>query len=124
LNRSFVSENKIMGSILAWIAGFGVALMTSGMYLFLLKKGYSISMSDLSTFKFGGFRQTVAGLTALDPLLLMTMGIITFLFAPFIRVVGAIWIFAVKEKDSTYVWISCGVLLIMFSGFIIRQVLG
>nr|WP_269438368.1 DUF1634 domain-containing protein [Phosphitispora fastidiosa] len=66
-----------------------------------------------------GFSEVIAGVMALNPMAIMTLGILVLLFTPFLRVIAAFFSFLLIEKDINYSLISLGVLLIMILSLLV-----
>lgn len=102
--------NMAMSSVLKICAGFSLVLMATGVALFLYKGGPKsltevIPVVDLT--------EALKGSARLEPVSLMTTGIIVLIAIPLVRVIGAFFSFWFIEKDKLYACISLGVLIIL-----------
>lgn len=102
--------DKAISSVLKISSGFSLILMASGLALFL-SGGRQVDLTrDL---RITGLTETLAGIFQLDPVALMTMGIIILISTPLVRVAGVFFSFWFIEKDKVYALISLGVLMIL-----------
>ena len=107
---------KIIVGVLQLGSGVSAALMIAGLGLFLAHSGTGPNLPGPG---FMGFRQSLTGVLSLQPMALMTLGIMVLLLTPFLRVVGAFLSFSLVEKDFKYALISFGVLLILTASFFV-----
>ncbi|WP_418791708.1 DUF1634 domain-containing protein [Phosphitispora sp. TUW77] len=113
MNRSF-DINRILEILLRAGSVLSIVLMAGGMVLLLASDG-GLNEQRLEGH---GFVQLIAGVIALNPIDIMTFGILVLLFTPLLRVIGAFFSFLIK-KDIKYSVISFGVLLIMILGLLV-----
>lgn len=66
-----------------------------------------------------GLRQALAGAVGLEPVALMTLGILVLLLTPFLRVVAVFFSFMLIEKDFRYTLVSMGVLMVLAASLVI-----
>ena len=112
-NKTVNAESRKINRILAMVlrvgSGLSVILMTLGLALFLAAGG-GLSGQEV---KGAGFLQVMAEVLNMNPLALMTLGILVLLVTPYLRVFGAFISFTFIEKEMNYALISFGVLLIL-----------
>jgi len=108
---NFVSEHRMMGTVLRLVAGISIILMAAGMVMYLAGGG-----AGTGNGAFVGMSETLAGAMALEPVPMMTLGLVILLFTPVLRVMGALFSFLFAEKDPMYALISLGVLIILVVG--------
>ncbi len=116
MNRDGMNVNRIIANILRLGSVISAILMLAGLFLFLVK-GYPQQEAHIL-----GFPQALAGSLALEPVALMTLGIVILLLTPLLRVVGAFFAFLLFEKDWKYALISLGVLLILSASLFVPGV--
>ncbi len=102
-----VNVNRVIVNILRFGSTVSVFLMLTGLFLFLARE-YSIQ-----EYRNMGIRQAAAGALALEPVALMTLGILVLLLTPLFRVVGALFSFLLVEKDRKYALVALGVLIML-----------
>ena len=113
MNQNLTGTNKTTVTILRVVSVVSIGLMGAGLGLFLAG-GQTIAGAH-----FMGFRRAFSGALSLQPVALMTMGIIILLVTPSIRVIGALFSFLFVEKDVRYALISLGVLVILAASLFI-----
>jgi len=107
--------NRILALLLRTGSVLSVALMAAGLAFALAADGGLEGQRAAGQ----GFLQVIAGVMALNPMALMTLGILALLFTPFLRVIAAFLSFLLIEKDIKYSLISFGVLMIMILSLLI-----
>ena len=110
MDKNISAANKIISNILRLSSGLSILLMTGGLVLFLFRSGMAVKIPIVRIL---GFIPALTGSLSLEPLSLMTLGIIVLIATPYFRVVGAFLSFLFIEKDRKYTLISFGVLLIL-----------
>ena len=109
MNSKDSNTNRILAMVLRIGSGLSVILMTLGMALFLAAGG-GLSGEEV---KGAGFLQVMTEVLNMNPLALMTLGILVLLVTPYLRVLGAFISFTFITKEMNYALISFGVLLIL-----------
>ena len=116
MNHNITGTNKTTVTILRIVSVISIGLMGAGLGLFLA------GGQTITGVHFMGFRQAFSGALFLQPVALMTMGMIILLITPSIRVIGALFSFLFVEKDVPYALISLGVLLILAASLFVPGV--
>ncbi len=109
MNQKSIDINRILAMLLRAGSALSVILMAAGLMLALAAVGGLEGQRAAGL----GFIKVITGVMELNPLAIMTLGILVLLFTPFLRVIGAFISFLMIEKDIKYSLISFGVLLIM-----------
>ena len=102
--------DKAISTVLKISSGFSIALMVSGLALFLSRGRQAGLTSDVRT---TGLTEALTGIFQLDPVAFMTLGILILISTPLLRVAGAFFSFWLVEKDKVFALISLGVLIIL-----------
>ena len=106
--------NIILSRVLKIGAYLAIALMVLGLVLF--KGGFSIDTSIL------GLNSVFRGVFQLNPLALMTIGLLVLILTPVLRVLAAALTFLLIEKDRKYFFISAGVFIILMISILLAYV--
>lgn len=109
-------SDQIISRVLRYGSGLSIVFMLSGLVLFVIKKYHQAGAGKTP---FLGIHQALAGCLVLDPVALMTTGILILLLTPLLRVVAAFFTFLLVEKDTVYAAVALGVLLILAAGFFV-----
>lgn len=108
-------SEKLVAGVLRLGSILSIILMAAGLGLFLLKGGQpgfqEVGLAVIS--------RLPAGVLALEPFSLMTLGVIVLMLTPFLRVVATLISFLTVERDLKYVLISLGVLVILVFSFFV-----
>ena len=113
MNHNITGANRTTVAVLRIVSVISIGLMGAGLGLFLAGD------QTVTGAHFMGFRQAFSGALFLQPVALMTMGIIILLVTPSIRVISALFSFLFVEKDVRYALISLGVLVILAASLFI-----
>lgn len=115
MRQNVQKSEKIIVKILRLGSGLSIALMIAGLGLFLAKGG----SVELQKAGFAGLHSLLAGVATLEPISIMTLGVIVLLLTPMFRVIAAVFSFLIIERDIKYALISLGVLVILAVSFFV-----
>lgn len=108
--------DNTMSNVLKICSGLSIILMAVGLLMFLTGGRQAHLTGDI---RVTGFGEALKGIVQLDPVALMTAGIIILIAMPFLRVAGAFFSFWFIEKDKVYALVSLGVLVILGAGMFV-----
>ncbi len=106
--------NRVISLVLKVSSGLSMFLMAVGLVLFLSKPEQMSSRTGEVP-----FREVLAGALQLEPLEMMTLGIIILISTPFLRVAGAFFSFLFIERDKVFGFVALGVLAVLVFGLFI-----
>lgn len=108
-------SEKAIAAVLRFGSGLSTVLMAAGLVLLLVEG----QLDTLQGTRFVGLHSLLAGAASLQPLAIMTLGVLMLLLTPMLRVIAAGISFLIFERDVKYAIISLGVLVILIVSFFV-----
>ena len=115
MRHDILRSERIIAAVLRFGSGLSIALMLAGLVLLLVKG----EPNKLQGAEFVSLYSILVEAASLKPAAVMTLGVLTLLLTPMLRVVAAGMSFLILERDVKYALISLGVLVILIASFFV-----